>query len=122
MKPGVLNPAQLVSLTLAECRGAWRRLIFFIVCLAIGVGAVMTINSFSHILQKTIQREAKSLLAADLEIRGSWEQNEKDLAFQKKALPPGTEFIFIKELKSMVRRSEERRVGKECRSRWSPYH
>ena len=23
---------------------------------------------------------------------------------------------------SMYRRSEERRVGKECRSRWSPYH
>ena len=28
------------------------------------------------------------------------------------------------ELRTMlgVRRSEERRVGKECRSRWSPYH
>ena len=24
--------------------------------------------------------------------------------------------------KSGKRRSEERRVGKECRSRWSPYH
>ena len=24
--------------------------------------------------------------------------------------------------KSKYRRSEERRVGKECRSRWSPYH
>ena len=24
--------------------------------------------------------------------------------------------------KSPERRSEERRVGKECRSRWSPYH
>ena len=23
---------------------------------------------------------------------------------------------------TMARRSEERRVGKECRSRWSPYH
>ena len=22
----------------------------------------------------------------------------------------------------MIKRSEERRVGKECRSRWSPYH
>ena len=22
----------------------------------------------------------------------------------------------------MMKRSEERRVGKECRSRWSPYH
>ena len=24
--------------------------------------------------------------------------------------------------KSLIARSEERRVGKECRSRWSPYH
>ena len=23
---------------------------------------------------------------------------------------------------TLTRRSEERRVGKECRSRWSPYH
>ena len=28
--------------------------------------------------------------------------------------------IFEKSMKA--RRSEERRVGKECRSRWSPYH
>src|SRR2546430_15082233 len=26
------------------------------------------------------------------------------------------------EVKSEINRSEERRVGKECRSRWSPYH
>src|SRR3712207_3970531 len=26
------------------------------------------------------------------------------------------------EIKAFVLRSEERRVGKECRSRWSPYH
>ena len=25
-------------------------------------------------------------------------------------------------VKACKRRSEERRVGKECRSRWSPYH
>ena len=28
------------------------------------------------------------------------------------------DFIF----KTLTTRSEERRVGKECRSRWSPYH
>jgi len=27
-----------------------------------------------------------------------------------------------KETKAPMKRSEERRVGKECRSRWSPYH
>ena len=32
--------------------------------------------------------------------------------------------FFIGQTKNalMVARSEERRVGKECRSRWSPYH
>ena len=29
---------------------------------------------------------------------------------------------FSKGLTKAVLRSEERRVGKECRSRWSPYH
>ena len=28
----------------------------------------------------------------------------------------------IREAQAVVDRSEERRVGKECRSRWSPYH
>ena len=30
--------------------------------------------------------------------------------------------IHARPRKGMVLRSEERRVGKECRSRWSPYH
>ena len=38
-------------------------------------------------------------------------------AFQKITLAPGEE----KEVTFTIR-SEERRVGKECRSRWSPYH
>src|SRR5256885_12707596 len=31
-------------------------------------------------------------------------------------------FRAMKENKPWSKRSEERRVGKECRSRWSPYH
>ena len=30
--------------------------------------------------------------------------------------------VFDKSRVSYIPRSEERRVGKECRSRWSPYH
>ena len=29
---------------------------------------------------------------------------------------------IIRHCRYVVKRSEERRVGKECRSRWSPYH
>ena len=42
---------------------------------------------------------------------------------QKKAVPPdqtnAENFYYMKQMQT---RSEERRVGKECRSRWSPYH
>ena len=31
-------------------------------------------------------------------------------------------FAFFLSLSALYWRSEERRVGKECRSRWSPYH
>ena len=32
------------------------------------------------------------------------------------------EFLGDSILNYVIARSEERRVGKECRSRWSPYH
>ena len=32
------------------------------------------------------------------------------------------EYILSCVLEKQIVRSEERRVGKECRSRWSPYH
>ena len=31
-------------------------------------------------------------------------------------------FYETQDISYMIKRSEERRVGKECRSRWSPYH
>src|SRR3712207_8339929 len=31
-------------------------------------------------------------------------------------------YIYLNSDKALYYRSEERRVGKECRSRWSPYH
>ena len=32
------------------------------------------------------------------------------------------QFLKLRDTKDATTRSEERRVGKECRSRWSPYH
>ena len=31
-------------------------------------------------------------------------------------------YSFLPRAELLTKRSEERRVGKECRSRWSPYH
>ena len=41
----------------------------------------------------------------------------------KKLGMTATEFKWLREFEApAIDRSEERRVGKECRSRWSPYH
>src|SRR2546425_5658706 len=39
-----------------------------------------------------------------------------------KAISYDSDFFFSYCTRTLMRRSEERRVGKECRSRWSPYH
>ena len=102
MKTSQLNLRQLFALVIAESRGAKRRMLFFVLCIAIGVGAVMTVKSFSNLVGETIQGQAKGLLSADLAIKGSWEQSQKDLDYQKNILPAETEFLFIKELHGMA--------------------
>src|SRR2546425_13290676 len=42
-----------------------------------------------------------------------------EASFDRKA-PGDVDLPLVQDVKRM--RSEERRVGKECRSRWSPYH
>ena len=49
--------------------------------------------------------------------------NDNDLKQEAVKLVEQNGIVFIDEIdKVESRRSEERRVGKECRSRWSPYH
>ena len=46
-----------------------------------------------------------------------------DLIVSRGAVPSPLGYKgFPKSICSSINRSEERRVGKECRSRWSPYH
>src|SRR2546430_9147256 len=46
--------------------------------------------------------------------------NQEDLAERSREVKRMKE--VYKKASKVVIRSEERRVGKECRSRWSPYH
>ena len=52
------------------------------------------------------------------------ERNKPSLDFILKLIEkfPEVDMYWITQGKGTVLRSEERRVGKECRSRWSPYH
>ncbi len=65
-----MRPETLLRLIGREARGARGRVTFFILCLAVGVGAVVAVAGFSASLRATLAREARQLLAADLRVRG----------------------------------------------------
>ncbi|HEX8029792.1 MAG TPA: FtsX-like permease family protein [Vicinamibacterales bacterium] len=48
-----------------EMRSSWQRLLFFFVCIAIGVGAIVALRSVIQSVRNTFAGEARSLIAAD---------------------------------------------------------
>ena len=52
-----------------EIRGGWRHFIFFFISISLGVSALVAVSLFSSNLERAIQREARNLMAADIEVR-----------------------------------------------------
>src|SRR5437899_12090613 len=52
-----------------ETRAAWRHFTYFFVCIALGVAALVGVGLFAANLERAIQREARGLMAADVELR-----------------------------------------------------
>lgn len=54
-----------------ETRAGWRHFTYFFVCIALGVAALVGVGLFGANLDRAIQREARGLMAADVELRTS---------------------------------------------------
>ena len=48
-----------------EMRASWQRLLFFFICIAIGVGAIVTLRSVIQSVRHTFDGEARALITAD---------------------------------------------------------
>src|SRR3712207_6084299 len=88
--------------------------------------AVETIAKIRHTSVRTIQRHILELIQAQLLTRIR-QRNKPSILYIEDVSDAEVQqyfhFFDAKEKhKDLRQRSEERRVGKECRSRWSPYH
>ena len=63
-----MNAWSLVMLA-REVRASWRRLLVFLLCITAGVGGLVAVKSFSFNLQRGLESEARTLMAADLIVR-----------------------------------------------------
>jgi putative ABC transport system permease protein len=52
-----------------ETRASWSRLLFFFVCVALGVAAIVALRSLVQNVRTTLTREARSLVGADLVVQ-----------------------------------------------------
>ncbi|HKY21038.1 MAG TPA: FtsX-like permease family protein [Vicinamibacterales bacterium] len=56
----------VILTALRETRSAWKRLVFFFICIAIGVGAIVALRSVIQSVRGVLSSEARTLLAADI--------------------------------------------------------
>ena len=58
----------VLQMAVRETRAAWRRLLFFFVCIAVGVAAIVALRSVIHSVRDVLGTEARTLVAADVTI------------------------------------------------------
>ena len=91
----------------------------------LGSAAIKNENFLKESCEKFPNKIALGLDAKDgyLSVSG-WKEssNQLTLDYLKKVNDYGVSRLIYTDINRDGMRSEERRVGKECRSRWSPYH
>jgi putative ABC transport system permease protein len=58
----------VLLMALREVRASWRRLVFFFVCVAIGVGAIVLLRSVIQTVRGTLTSESRAMIAADVAV------------------------------------------------------
>src|SRR5690349_10866572 len=56
----------VVQMAIRELRSSWQRLLFFFICIAIGVASIVAIRSVIQGVRVALAAEAQAVLAADL--------------------------------------------------------
>lgn len=87
-----------------ELRSAWRHFVYFLGCIALGVGAVVGVSLFSANVERAVLKEARGLLGGDLEIRLSRPMGGPGSAVLRSLAERGILATRVSELVAMVAR------------------
>ena len=95
---------------LRETRSAWKRLVFFFVCIAIGVGAIVALRSVIQSVREVLSSEARTLMAADIFISTDrpWQEGTPARIASRVARIPHASRIDAIEMVTMARPADER--------------
>ncbi len=102
----------VLRMALRETRSSWRRLLFFFVCIAVGVAAIVTIRSVIQSVRAVFNDQAKSLIAADVIISTNreWTPEPREKIAQHLQQVGSIEKTETIETPTMVRPADRSRV------------
>src|SRR3954471_3763319 len=88
-----------------ETRSAWKRLIFFFICIAVGVGAIVALRSVIQSVRQVLSGEARTLIAADVLITTDrpWAPGVEDRIAEAVSAVPDGDAINALEMVTMAR-------------------
>ena len=95
-----------------ELRAAWRRLVFFFLCVAVGVGTVVALRSLIQNLRVALMSEARTLTAADVYLRSDqpWTDEVNRIIEERLATLPDVARTETMDTVTMARPADERSV------------
>ena len=104
----------VLRMTVRELRASWRRLLFFFVCVAIGVGAIVALRSVIQNVRGNLVREARAMMAADVSIgtNRSWTPEVTAIIEKHLADAPVVARTEAIETATMVRPAQGRDVAR----------
>lgn len=94
-----------------ETRAAWRHFLYFLVCIAIGVGALTGVSLFGAQVEQAVTKEARGLLGGDLELRLSRLISPNGLEVLDSLRDRGVVLTHVSELVAMAARAESSGSG-----------
>lgn len=98
----------VILMAAREVRASWRRLLFFFVCVAIGVGAIVLLRSVIQTVRDTLTHEARSRLGADVVVGTNrpWTEDTLKLIDERLAQAPVRARMDTIDVATLVRPAE----------------
>src|SRR5262245_5345354 len=95
----------VLNMAWREMRSSWRRLLLFFLCIAIGVGSIVSLRSLVQNLKVSVMREARTLLAADVQLGSNqpWKPETRASLERFSSLPVVAGHTEIFETQTMAR-------------------
>ena len=85
-----------------DLHASWIKFTFVVIAVALGVGSLTGVRSFSLIFQRTLLAQARTLMAADLSAKDFHPYTDQQLAALDRLLARGVDYTLVTETVSMA--------------------